>query len=116
MSNKVLDEYWVVIPPQVNWQASLKKVEELKVQGVNDLWLVPSGDNKGAISLGLFVDRSRANKQQAELRARKVNAKIMVRNRMSYRLKVRVLMSRDALNSIFIHKGLEADDINKIAC
>ena len=116
MSNKVLDEYWVVIPPQVNWQASLKKVEELKAKGIKDLWLVPSGDNKGAISLGLFVEPSRASKQLTALTARKVNAKIVVRNRMSYRLKVRVFMSRDALNSIFIHKGLNAHDVNKIAC
>jgi len=116
MSNKVVDEYWVVIPPQVSWQASLKKVEELKAKGIKDLWLVPSGGNKGAISLGLFIEHSRANKQLAELTARKVNAKIVVRNRMSYRLKVRVFMNKDALNSIFIHKGLEADDINKIAC
>jgi len=112
----VLDEYWVIIPPQVSWQVSLKKVKALKAQGVKDLWLVPSGDNKGTISLGLFIDHSRAKKQLVELMARKVNAEIVVRRRMSYQLKVRVLISKDALNSIFINQGLDAHDINKIAC
>ena len=116
VSSKVLNEYWVLIPPQVSWQASLKKVETLKAQGVKDLWLVPSGDNKGAISLGLFVDHTRAKKQLAGLMAKAINAKIVLRSRMNYHLKVRAFISRDALNNIFINKGRGAHYINIIAC
>jgi hypothetical protein len=47
-----IGSYWVYLPPSsVNVQ---KRLADLRARGVSDVYLMPEGTWKGAISLGLF--------------------------------------------------------------
>ncbi len=52
--------YWVLIPPLPTRKEARAVVEKLKAAGIKDLWLVPKGEMRNAISLGLYSRRDAA--------------------------------------------------------
>jgi hypothetical protein len=61
------ERYWVMVPPSASVEAGRALVVELRAKGIEDLWLVPTGQDRNAISLGLFGARVNAERQQARL-------------------------------------------------
>lgn len=85
-SNSVLNkELALPLDFQVYYPAA-KNPEQLRInkmmlnaKGVTDIWLVPDGENKGALSLGVFTDRLRASQFKDQLAQRGVQAELKQR-------------------------------------
>jgi hypothetical protein len=57
---------------------------------VSDLWLLPKGENKGVVSLGLFADIEGATNRLTELSDKQINAKIVIKTKSRFALKIEV--------------------------
>jgi len=62
--------YWVLMPPLATRNEARAMVEKLKAAGVKDLWLVPKGDMRNAISLGLYSRKDAAYSHAENLRGK----------------------------------------------
>jgi hypothetical protein len=69
---EVITNYWVFIPPAANKPAADRKVAELKEQGVKELFLIETGPQRLAISLGVFRNEEAAQAQLADLQEKGV--------------------------------------------
>jgi hypothetical protein len=69
---EVITNYWVFIPPAANKPTADRKVAELKDQGVKDLFLIETGPQRLAISLGVFRNEEAAQAQLADLQEKGV--------------------------------------------
>ncbi|MGH8477520.1 MAG: SPOR domain-containing protein, partial [Methylococcales bacterium] len=63
-------------PAAKSVEASKANVKKLQANGVNDLFLVNQGPEKGNISLGFFKSRGRAETFKKQLEAKKIKARI----------------------------------------
>lgn len=110
-------EYGVMFPAAVSWEQALKNEQTIKKQGEDDLWLIPRGEKKGAISLGLFVDMQRANNRLNELLAKKIDATIEVRIKPLFAVKVEIEADNDALQTYLERvEQVKTVEIAKSAC
>jgi len=77
---------WVIIPPQPREDA-LRQFRDIQRQGI-DSYLVTRGENKNAISLGLFESRAAAITVLEEKKRQNLNAVLVKfpRNQISYAL------------------------------
>lgn len=64
--------YWVYVPPLANKAAAETRAAVLRAAGVKDLFVVDSGRDRFAISLGNFRTEEAANAYLAELAAKNV--------------------------------------------
>ena len=64
---EVIANYWVFLPPAPNKAAADKRVDELKAQGIKDAFVVDSGPQRLAISLGAFRSEDAATAWLATL-------------------------------------------------
>ena len=62
------ESHWVLLPPFPNTDMARNLMDRLREKGVKDLYLVPSGENRNAISLGVFKERPRADERLARIR------------------------------------------------
>lgn len=60
--------FWVYLPPQGNRQQALRKLRELQAKGI-DSFVVSTGPDENAISLGSFSSRDSARGVEARLRS-----------------------------------------------
>ena len=63
----IVSSYLVYFPAAETYAQSIKNVQRLEQKGITDYWLFRRGELKGAISLGLFVKKSRALSLQEKL-------------------------------------------------
>lgn len=77
---------WVIIPPQPR-EVALRQFREIQRQGI-DSYLVTRGENKNAISLGIFESRDAAITVLEEKKRQNLNAVLVkfTRNQISYAL------------------------------
>ncbi len=71
--------YWLMYPPAPDLATARRNLARLKARGWEDLWLFESGPWRGAISLGLYAQRSRAEAMAAKLQAQGVEVRILPR-------------------------------------
>ncbi len=81
--------YWVFLPPQPMARAEAT-VRELRRKGIQDLYLIRDGDNRGAISLGLYKYERSAEKRRRSLAARGIEAQVAPRYKPGRRYWVNV--------------------------
>ncbi len=74
-----LSSYLVYYPAAETYAESRKNQQMLKEKGITDLWLFRKGDMRGAISLGLFKKKKRAEKLVDYLSGNGIQVKIMER-------------------------------------
>jgi len=72
-------DYQVYYPAAKNPEQLRINKMMLNAKGIADLWMVPSGRDKGALSLGVFADQKRASDFQKELLAKGVKAEVKQR-------------------------------------
>lgn len=60
--------YWVHLPPQANHEAALTLAEQLKAKKIRDYYVLNSGEQMNAISLGHFRDKNGALSVLAKVR------------------------------------------------
>jgi len=78
--------HWIIIPPQPR-DVALEQLKSLQKQGV-DSYLIARGENRNAISLGLFESREAAVSVLEEKKRQNLNAVLanFPRNQLSYAL------------------------------
>ena len=113
----VTEEFWLVHSLASNWKQSLGDMKMLKAKGVSDLWLVPSGEDKGVISLGLFVTKARAEKRLKQLHGKQIKSLIRLRQKFHYSIKLKLLGDITQLRSLLneVKSGM-GNSLNKINC
>ena len=72
--------WWVYLGPERSRQAAQALTPRLAAGGLDEYYIVPSGDMRNAISLGVFRERGRAEYQAAE--ARRLGFEPSVRERL----------------------------------
>ncbi|MCK7545696.1 SPOR domain-containing protein [Marinobacter bryozoorum] len=79
--------HWVIIPPLSSRDEAMDLYRDLVDAGV-EAYVVPSGENENAISLGLFRSRDSAERVLNERQAENIDATLVKfpRNRISYAL------------------------------
>ena len=68
--------YWVLVMPAPDRAIAHARVDTLEAAGIKDLWLVPAGPMKYAISLGLFSGSDRANRRADQIKALGLEAEV----------------------------------------
>jgi hypothetical protein len=117
VSHQVFKEFWVVFPSNGDWLQSLANVEELKLKGVVDLWLVPNGANKGVVSLGLFKTADSSEKRLKELRGKGVSGEIIRKEKSRYSVKVETNADIELIQGYLNqNKGGSKSSIRKTSC
>lgn len=61
--------YWLYLPPLPSRAAAEGRVHSLEQEGIGDIYLIPDGDMRNAISLGLYAHRTSLARRQAQLHA-----------------------------------------------
>ncbi|MDT8407668.1 MAG: hypothetical protein RQ715_10500 [Methylococcales bacterium] len=77
----VVTAYMVYLPKEATFAASLANVEKLKAKRISDYWIFRTGEQKGDISLGLFAEKSRAEKLYQQLREQDLQVSLRPRTR-----------------------------------
>ncbi|MDX2426390.1 MAG: hypothetical protein QNK15_09075 [Cycloclasticus sp.] len=114
---RTVDEFWVMYPAAASWEESVQNEAMIKNKGESDLWLLPKGENKGVVSLGLFVDIERATSRLKELSEKQINAKIVVRSKRRYAVKIEVNDGAAFLETFSQQLELANESsISKISC
>ncbi len=92
VSEKIQIGYWVLIPPLESAQEAQRKLEELRGNGILDIWHIRGGEAENAISLGMFSREENARKYRDKMAAQGVEAEIRPRhiNKRGYRIEFRV--------------------------
>lgn len=75
--------FWVHTPPAPSREAAAAVVEQLRLAGVRDFYVVVDGDTQNAVSLGVFRQREGAEQQAGRLRAMGFEVEIGERRRES---------------------------------
>ena len=70
---EVVSNFWVFLPPAANKAAGDKRVADLKQMGVSDVFLLDSGPQRFAISLGVFRSEDLARARLAALQAQGIS-------------------------------------------
>ena len=68
--------YWVILPPEANRTAAKAHIETLKSKGIKDYFLVATGEQTNAVSLGVFSKSESAQRRYEEIRDLGFNARI----------------------------------------
>jgi hypothetical protein len=71
--------YWIYLPPYSSTAAATAVTRQLAAKGLHDYYVVASPPNANAISLGLFRERSGAERRLARVRKMGFQPKLQVR-------------------------------------
>jgi len=69
--------FWVIIMPSKTRKAANRKIKKIKELGIKDYFLVATGSQKNAISLGVFSKSSSARRRMKEMNQKGVKAQII---------------------------------------
>jgi hypothetical protein len=81
----VTTAYWVYYPPLPDKASARQVVKRLQAAGVKDLWLMPSGEFKNAISLGLYSRKKAAYDYAGRLREKGFEVEVRPRQKKKER-------------------------------
>jgi len=74
--------YWVYLPPFSNREAARGALNMLGSKGINDAYIIPGGEDKNAISLGLYSEKERAERRIRDVRAKGVEPRMAESKRL----------------------------------
>lgn len=106
----IASDFQVYYPAAKTAEQTLANKMMLKDKGLQDIWMVPEGDKKGAISLGVFRDMSRALVFKTQLAARGVQSEIRQRDKTETQWFAKVMLDKAAL------KQYEAPGVRLSSC
>lgn len=106
----VSSDYQVYFPAAKNPEQSRINKLMLTAKGVQDIWLIPSGDIKGAYSLGVFNEKPRATLFKKQLAERGIQAEIIQRGKTQTHWFARVMLEKNNL------KQFESPGTKLVAC
>jgi len=117
--SRLISDYWVVYPAEDSWQKSKSNVEKIKSKGIKDLWLVPNGEDKGVVSLGLFQNQGPALLRAKNLKEMGLDVKVITRQteKPVYRILFEVLAVKKVVESLINYKfDTKEIKITEISC
>jgi hypothetical protein len=85
--DQVADGFWVLYPKAENLDVARINRNMLASKGVRDLWLIDKGEMQGAISLGIFKTRERAEDLQRKFVEQDIQVEVkphMIRAKASW--------------------------------
>lgn len=65
-----VSKFWVYFPPFPTRKAALQRVEQMVADQVDDIYVIPRGDQANAVSLGLYAHRASLERRLQELSAK----------------------------------------------
>jgi hypothetical protein len=68
--------YWVMLSPTATAAKAEPTLERLRRAGIRDFYLIRSGDNKNAISLGVYSSEDSAKRRLRQIRDLNLNARV----------------------------------------
>lgn len=71
-----IKRYWVMLPPGASAAAATPVLERLQRAGIKDFYLIRSGENMNAISLGVFSSKDAAQNRLQQIRELKLTPRI----------------------------------------
>lgn len=77
--DEVEDGFWVLYPKAENLDVARANRKMLVDKGVSDLWLIDKGDMQGAISLGIYETRERAENLQRKFAKQAIEVEVKPR-------------------------------------
>lgn len=92
--------YIVVTPRQKTSAAAERLAERLRKAGLAEPWIVPKGELKGHISLGVFLNKASARRLRETLAARGIAADVKPRHREQTRIWLDVEVPARDLDSV----------------
>ena len=104
-------DFQVFYPAAKNPEQSRINKLMLNAKGLQDIWLIPAGDNKGGYSLGVFNDRQRANNYKNQLAQIGIQAEIKQREKTKTQWFARVMLDKAKLQQL----GSQADAYSSCA-
>lgn len=96
----VAGDFQVFYPAAKNPDQLRNNKAMLNAKGLTDIWSVPDGDFKGALSLGVFTDRQRATLFKNQLAQRGIQADIRQRTKTVPRWYVRFMADKSRSRSL----------------
>ena len=117
--SRLISDYWVVYPAEDSWQKSKSNVEKIRNKGIKELWLVPNGEDKGVVSLGLFQNQEPALLRAKSLKEMGLDVKVITRQveRPVYRVLFEVPAVKKAVESLIRDKfDTKEIKIEEISC
>ena len=75
--------YWVYFPPLPSREAAVQRVKRMRGEGIDDIYIIPRGDQANAVSLGVYSHRTSLERRVAELRSKGYSPSIVPRYRTS---------------------------------
>jgi len=75
----VEDGFWVLYPKAANLDVARANRQMLVEKGVRDLWLIDKGEMQGAISLGIYKTRERAENLQRKFSEQNIEVEVKPR-------------------------------------
>lgn len=102
--------WWVFLPPVASRVEALDQAESIASAGIDDYFVVTSGDMENTVSLGLYSDEDNARRRQAEIQAQGFNAEIGLRREPEprYWVDYRLNLQRRDLGRILLRAFPEA--------
>jgi hypothetical protein len=94
----VADGWWVLIPKAESMEAAKAKRQMLQEKGVRDFWLFNKGELQGAISLGLFQSRDKAETAQKQFMEKNIISEVVPRSVRAEAYWIRIPWTRPALD------------------
>ncbi len=76
-----IKDYMIIYPAAESYEKSKEKARKFRELGIKDIWLFEKGDNRGAISLGLFESKLSADKAQEQYKQDGLSVQIKPRFR-----------------------------------
>jgi hypothetical protein len=93
-------DFQVFYPPAKNPEQSRINKLMLNAKGLQDIWLIPAGENKGGYSLGVFNDKQRANNFKNQMTQIGIQAEIKQREKTKMQWFARVLLEKAQLQQL----------------
>ena len=75
--------YWVHFPPMPDRDSAVERVEVMRAQGIDDIFIIPGGDQRNAISLGVYSQAASLERRLQELRGHGYDPTVANRYRTS---------------------------------
>ncbi len=105
--NTKIDSYWVLAPPQGTRAETRRVVANLKKSGVKDLWIMPKGEFKGYISLGIYAREARTKRRRAQLAAHGLETNVRPRFNEQPRFWLDLEISAEGLDDDALAQSVE---------
>jgi hypothetical protein len=99
-TESVIDSYMVMTPfPATPGETGSLKAR-LRAKGIDDFYVLPRGENKGRISLGVYNKKSWAERRKAQLAERGIEVQVGVRTKSRPQYWLNVEMTEDDVNEL----------------